>query len=76
MNTATFIRKSPGWTGDARLPLDGHDHVIVSAVVVPLSGPFPADPETGEAINFLELKGSYRGGLNHAQALNDAGYRV
>ena len=81
--TATFIRKAAGtWIGDARLyrlsePLEGFDHVVVSAVTL-LSG----RPETyifgtgdlGESGEDGELKGSFRGGLDHARALEGAGY--
>jgi hypothetical protein len=56
-----------------------HEYVVVSAVVAMFSGPetyiFPATPD-GEVVNFLELDGSYRGGLNHETALNNAGYAV
>jgi hypothetical protein len=60
------------------------EYVIVSAVVA-YSGPetyiFPARTSTErpggfESINSLELPGSFRGSLDHAQALNNAGYRV
>lgn len=56
-----------------------YEYVIVSAVVVDYSGPetyiFPADSD-GKALDMLELPGSYRGDLNHAQALANAGYSV
>lgn len=60
------------------------EYVIVSAVVA-YSGPetyiFPARPSSDrpggfESINSLELPGSFRGALNHAQALDGAGYRA
>ena len=51
--------------------------VVVSAVVVPLSGPetyiFPANAD-GSTINMLELEGSRRSILNHKLALEAAGY--
>jgi hypothetical protein len=60
-------------------PLDGHETVAVSAVVAPFSGPetyiFPCD-ETGWITAWGELDGSYRGGLDHAAALEAAGYTV
>jgi hypothetical protein len=82
-----------GFNGDARLyrcdpPMAGaydYDtdtnepttHVIVSAAVVPYSGPetyiFPAT-EDGKIASWGELPGSYRGGLDHAEALKRAGY--
>lgn len=53
--------------------------VIVSATVASFSGPetyvFPAT-EDGEVINFLELPGSFRGGLDHKAALVGAGFTV
>jgi hypothetical protein len=55
------------------------EFVIVSAVNVPFSGPetyiFPADSD-GEVVDWLELDGSYRGGLDHEAALRGAGYEV
>lgn len=54
-------------------------YVVVSAVNVPYSGPetyiFPAD-ESGKVLSWLEMEGSYRGGLDHAEALKGAGYDV
>ncbi len=90
--TARFIKKLDGWRSDARFfelsrPVKyGWDDnksetkfVIVSAVTVPLSGPetfiFPAK-EDGEVIEHLELNGSFSGGLDHEQALNDAGFGI
>ena len=58
---------------------DPTDYVIVSAANVPFSGPetyiFPAD-ENGEVIDWVELGGSFRGALDHEQALRNAGYTV
>lgn len=64
---------------------DGNDvlaetsFVAVSAANAVFSGPetyiFPADSD-GEVLNWAELDGSYRGGLDHAQALQNAGYEV
>lgn len=55
------------------------EFVVVSATIAPYSGPetyiFPAD-EAGEVISWSELSGSYRGGLDHAEALRGAGYEV
>lgn len=89
--TAQFIRNLDyGFRGDARLykvtppmaghnDVDMHDYVIVSAVDVPCSGPetyvFGAD-ENGVVRDWLELDGSYRGGLSHEEALEGAGYTV
>ena len=72
-------------TGEMRLykldpPLDGSvAYVVVSATVAMFSGPetyiFPADSD-GEITDWGELEGSYRGGLDHAEALANAGYAV
>ena len=55
------------------------DHVIVSAVVAMFSGPetyiFPAN-DKGEITDWGELDGSFKGDLDHAQALRNAGYEV
>lgn len=89
MKTATLIRKLEGFTGDARLYLlsephesydgDKHEYVIVSATVVMYSGPetyiFPATPD-GKIADWGEMEGSFRGGLNHEEALKNAGYTV
>ncbi len=55
------------------------EYVIVSAIIAPLVGAetyiFPANQD-GETINMLEMEGSFRGGLDHEQALNNAGFEV
>lgn len=82
--TASYIRTLEGWRGDARLfkvdpPLGAAAYVVVSAVIVPFSGPetfiFAADAE-GEVTSFSELPGSFSGALDHARALRDAGYTL
>lgn len=59
--------------------LRGHRYVIVSTAVVPFSGPetyvFGAD-EGGKIVDWIELKGSFRGRLDHDEALSRAGYSV
>lgn len=88
MNTATPLRSLSHWRGDVRLyrlvpPMkDGdvaREFVIVSAVDVPYSGPetyiFSATPD-GDVIDWMELEGSYRGGLDHTEALGNAGYTI
>ena len=85
MKTATELKRNlDGFNGDARLyrcapPLDGHEYVIVSAAVVFMTGPetyiFGATKD-GEIENWSELDGSFRGGLDHVHALNEAGYEV
>lgn len=63
-------------------PLDGHDTVLVSATVVPFSGPetyiFPAGHRDNgwDIVDFGELTGSIRGVCNHEAALYEAGYVV
>jgi hypothetical protein len=78
--TATFVRNLTGYTGDAKLyNTTDQGYLIVSAVVVPYTGPetyiFPAD-EDGEITDWLELDGSFRGGLDHEAALVGAGYTL
>lgn len=55
------------------------NHVIVSAVIALYSGPetyiFPANEE-GKVLDWGELDGSFRGSLDHEQALRDAGYEI
>ena len=59
--------------------VESHDFVIVSAVDVLFSGPetyiFPATEE-GKVVRFSEMEGSFRGDLNHHEALARAGYEV
>ena len=56
-----------------------HDIVVVSAVYAPFSGPetyiFPGQSD-GEITDFGKLAGSYRGGLDHEEALRGMGYEV
>ena len=66
---------------------DGYDddkqktnHVVVSAVVaMDHGGPetfiFPSD-KNGKTYRMLEMKGSFRGELNHAKALNGLGFKL
>ena len=91
MKTATLVRKLKGWRGDARLyrvePLMRYERRDVEAVTpfVIVSGInnewgietliFPAG-EDGEATDMLDLKGSFRGSIDHARALAGAGYEV
>jgi hypothetical protein len=73
-----------GFRGTAALyslsePLDGHSFVVVSGANVPYSGPetyiFGAD-ENGEIVDYGELPGSFRGGIDLDEALEGAGYEV
>jgi hypothetical protein len=56
-----------------------HEFVVVSASMVPFTGPetyiFPANEE-GHIIDWMEMDGSYQGGLSHVEALSRAGYVV
>ena len=84
---ATFIKTVRSMVGDGRLfqlspPMrsEGRDpieFVVVSAVDIAYSGPetyiFEAD-EYGTIVNFAELRGSFRGALDHQRALAIAGY--
>jgi hypothetical protein len=83
MKTATMVKRLDGWISDARLyklgePLDGFDHVVVSAVVA-YSGPetliFGCDSH-GRPADYSDLRGSIRGIMDHAEALAGAGYEV
>lgn len=90
--TATFIKTVPArgdmrlYRLDPSIKGEGRDgfpvqfeHVVVSAAVVPYTGPetyiFGCDSE-GKDIDFMELDGSFRGGLDHRQALSNAGYEI
>ena len=63
------------WSEEDQPP--SYEHVVVSATVASYSGPetyiFGAD-EAGEVAAWGELPGSYRGGLDHEEALRGAGY--
>lgn len=80
--TPTYINL-PNFSGDAQHfslnePLDGAEHVIVSAVDVfgrPETYIFPADKD-GNVTDWGELTGSFHGGLDHEEALRGAGYEV
>ena len=85
---ATLIRALSGFRGEAALyrldpPMDRDGHpvewAVVSAAVVPYSGPetyiFEAD-STGAVVDWGELPGSSKGTLQHAEALDEAGYTV
>jgi len=70
------------WDGDKEKE-ELATHVVVSAAVVPFGGPetyiFPAGKDEGgdwQIADWLELEGSFRGGLDHAEALRRAGYEV
>ena len=64
-------------------PLRGYEYVVSAAKdgtdsfnqTIGETFIFGSD-ETGRVISFLELPGSYKGGLDHQKALNDAGYDI
>jgi hypothetical protein len=65
-------------------PLMGYEYVVVSAAkdlrdtynnMIGETYIFGSD-ESGKIKSFLELPGSYKGGLDHQKALNDAGYDI
>ena len=86
MKSAIAIKNVKETQGKACLyelsePLRGYEYVIVSAVksrLTDIDGEtliFGSD-ETGKIKSFLELPGSYNGGMDHQKALNDAGYDI
>jgi hypothetical protein len=89
MKTATMLYEMTGMNGRANLyrlsealeSWEGnkYEYVVVSAVDVPFSGPetyiFGAD-ENGGITDWMELPGSFRGDLDHEEALKGAGYTV
>jgi hypothetical protein len=90
MGTATFLKQVRGHgdgrvyrvdppMGDPEMGIEPSDCVWVSAVTVPHTGPETyifTSTEDGEVLDWAELPGSYRGGLDHAEALRRAGYEV
>lgn len=56
-----------------------HQHIVISATIAPYSGAetyiFPSDAD-GNITSYIELSGSYRGGLDHKRALENAGYEL
>lgn len=63
----------------AEPPLDGHEYVITSAMDVEYSGPetyvFASDKH-GEITDWCELRGSFRGELNHKKCFANIGYCI
>jgi hypothetical protein len=89
MKTAKYIKRFTGSRGDAAVyelsePIADFggtkksSHVVVSAVSVmgePETYIFPCDAD-GNITSWGELPGSFKGGLDHAEALRGAGYEV
>jgi len=70
------LKVEPSWEGD----FEGEfEYVVVSATVAMFSGSetyiFPSD-ENGEVVDWGELEGSFRGALDHKEALAGAGYSL
>jgi hypothetical protein len=87
---ATYLGPVEGFTGEARHyrldpPIEDrdnettHEYVVVSATYAMFTGPetyiFPADKKA-KVTDWGELEGSFRGGIDHNKALDNAGYRV
>lgn len=79
---ATFIKQLTGWRGDARLyKLEDGRHVVVSGIqpafdtMQPETFIVSAD-ENGKVLDWLELPGSFRGAVDHARALDRAGFTI
>lgn len=79
---ATFIKQLTGFRGDARLyKLEDGRHVVVSGIqsafdtIQPETFIFPAD-ENGTILDWGELPGSFRGAVDHARALDRAGFTI
>jgi hypothetical protein len=87
---AVFVKDIKDWISNAKLfKLDSKvyydkggkqkqtQYVIVSAVIA--EGPetyiFPAD-RNGKCLNWGELNGSFKGGLDHKKALNGLGFKI
>lgn len=92
MEVATLVKSLDGWRGKAALyrlskPLTGwgddslsFEYVVASAVRVPHVGDtetylFGADAE-GNVVSWMELPGSTKHTLDHAEALREAGYNL
>lgn len=82
--TATQIHKRlQEMSGDARLyqlsePHEGNEYVVVSGISNNWGTEtyiFPADA-SGEITDWGELYGSFKGSIDHAEALRGAGYEV
>ena len=89
MKKAKFVKDVSGFTGIAKLyrvsppvRFNGQKRaswIIVSGVDAMFSGPetyiFPASAK-GEVRDWGELEGSFRGSIDHNQALRNAGYEI
>jgi hypothetical protein len=77
MKTARFVKNINDFKGVAKLYQTDDGYIVVSAANVPFSGPetyiFESD-SNGNITNWMELEGSYQGGLSHDKALEGGGY--
>jgi hypothetical protein len=65
------------WNEDSEEITKSYRYVIVSAAVAPFSGPETfifGSNKKGQIVDWMELAGSFRGALDHAEALRGAGY--
>ncbi len=92
MKTATLLKtiEKPNNPGAEQAiytlsePLQGHTTVLVSAIpgiirsvsLEPETYIFGFDVAADEVVEWGELDGSFRGEMNHAKALDGAGYEV
>lgn len=60
-------------------PTEFTDHVVTSAAITSLAGPetyvFPADQD-GNILDWGEIAGSFRGGLDHHEAIRRSGWSI
>lgn len=87
MKKAVFIKDVSARLGvDQKLyemkpKFKGHKYVVVSAILCPFDTLrsetyiFPADRD-GNITDWGQLPGSFRGEMNHAKALDGAGYEI
>lgn len=75
MATATLIRDNlPDFRGHAalyRIKGGEHEYIVVSSVAVfgePETYVFPANA-AGKVIDWLEVEGSFKGGMDHSEAI-------
>lgn len=80
MSTAKVINRVQGSVQavyEMDPPYMENEHVLVSAdgllVQVPETYIFP---KNGDVTSYLELPGSFRGAMDHSEALENAGYKI
>ncbi len=86
IKTATFIKDMASRTATQKLyrmdpPHEGHEYVAASGVqsafdtMMPETYLFGADAD-GKITSYSELDGSFRGSVDHEEAIREAGYKV